>query len=188
MPCRQSEQGLCSDADGVPDQGSTRRLAAVRLAVLLAGALIALPRTSPADAAGASAAQLDAPRSASRGSAQHLCRRRRAPRRRRPVPPARGAAAGGSTSRGAATDAAPDGANGGAGAADAEAGAGAAQPPGTLRRGARVEFDGRLVQGQTAKSGAIYLFARKRSELRSMIVERTNYRTEILQTVYPERP
>lgn len=56
---------------------------------------------------------------------------------------------------------------------------------GALRRGARVEFDGRLVQGQTAKSGAIYLFARKRSELRSMVKERSNYRREILSTVYP---
>ena len=54
-----------------------------------------------------------------------------------------------------------------------------------LRRGARVEFDGRLVQGQTAKSGAIYLFARKRGELRSMVQERTHYRTEVLRTLYP---
>jgi len=44
--------------------------------------------------------------------------------------------------------------------------------PNNLRRGGRVEFDGRLVQGQTAKSGAIYLFARKRSQLRSMVQER----------------
>lgn len=57
--------------------------------------------------------------------------------------------------------------------------------PGNLRRGGRVEFDGRLVQGQTAKSGAIYLFARKRSELRSMVQERTSYRKEVLRTVYP---
>ncbi|MCA9665871.1 MAG: hypothetical protein KC503_09795 [Myxococcales bacterium] len=57
--------------------------------------------------------------------------------------------------------------------------------PGALRRGARVEFDGRLVQGQTAKSGAIYLFARKRSELRSMVKERRSYRREIVRTIYP---
>jgi hypothetical protein len=56
--------------------------------------------------------------------------------------------------------------------------------PGNLRRGGRVEFDGRLVQGQTAKSGAIYLFARKRSQLRSMVEERVEYRKEILRTVY----
>jgi len=61
----------------------------------------------------------------------------------------------------------------------------APQAGSALRRGARVEFDGRLVQGQTAKSGAIYLFARKRSELRSMVKERTSYRKEILRTIYP---
>lgn len=61
----------------------------------------------------------------------------------------------------------------------------AAAPDGALQRGARVEFDGRLVQGQTAKSGAIYLFARRRSELRSMVLEREGYRQEILRTVYP---
>ena len=62
-------------------------------------------------------------------------------------------------------------------------GSAAAVDPGALRRGGRVEFDGRLVQGQTAKSGAIYLFARKRSELKSMVEERTHYRKEILRTV-----
>lgn len=58
-----------------------------------------------------------------------------------------------------------------------------APSPDNLRRGGRVEFDGRLVQGQTAKSGAIYLFARQRTELQSMVRERTNYRKEILRTV-----
>jgi hypothetical protein len=57
--------------------------------------------------------------------------------------------------------------------------------PGALRRGGRVEFDGRLVQGQTAKSGAIYLFARKKTELKSMVDERSSYRKEVLRTVYP---
>jgi hypothetical protein len=59
----------------------------------------------------------------------------------------------------------------------------AAPPPDDLRRGGRVEFDGRLVQGQTAKSGAIYLFARQRSNLRSMVRERVHYRKEILRSV-----
>ncbi len=58
-----------------------------------------------------------------------------------------------------------------------------APSPDNLRRGGRVEFDGRLVQGQTAKSGAIYLFARQRTDLQSMVRERTNYRKEILRTV-----
>jgi hypothetical protein len=67
-------------------------------------------------------------------------------------------------------------------------GGGGVQPgdTGALQRGARVEFDGRLVQGQTAKSGAIYLFARKRSQPRSMVKERVSYEKEILRTVYPD--
>jgi hypothetical protein len=57
--------------------------------------------------------------------------------------------------------------------------------PENLQRGGRVEFDGRLVQGQTAKSGAIYLFARQRTDLRSMVRERVEYRKAILRTVNP---
>jgi hypothetical protein len=67
------------------------------------------------------------------------------------------------------------------------AGPAAASPdPGNLQRGGRVEFDGRLVQGQTAKSGAIYLFARQRTDLRSMVRERESYRKEILRTVFTD--
>ena len=62
--------------------------------------------------------------------------------------------------------------------------ASASPDPGNLQRGGRVEFDGRLVQGQTAKSGAIYLFARQRTDLRSMVRERETYRREILRTVF----
>lgn len=54
-----------------------------------------------------------------------------------------------------------------------------------LKRGARVEFDARLVQGQRAQAGAIYLFGRKRSKLSSMVQERKDYRKEILRTVFP---
>ena len=39
-----------------------------------------------------------------------------------------------------------------------------------LKRGERVEFDGRLIEGQTAAAGAIYLFERLPSELRSMVL------------------
>jgi hypothetical protein len=56
-----------------------------------------------------------------------------------------------------------------------------------LQRGTRLEFDGRLVQGQTARSGAVYLFERSRSELRSMVRERQSYRDEIVKTVFPEK-
>ncbi|MFH1132794.1 MAG: hypothetical protein V1754_15785 [Pseudomonadota bacterium] len=55
-----------------------------------------------------------------------------------------------------------------------------------LQRGARVEFDARLVRGQSAQAGAIYLFARPRSELKSMVKERASYRKEILRIVFPK--
>lgn len=131
--------------------------------------------------------------SAARGEEERLCRRRRGAARQRSAP-TRARGDGVLPARRTPRDAAGDagGSNPGTDPASAADGAsatgGAAPASGNLQRGARVEFDGRLVQGQTAKSGAIYLFARKRSELRSMIVERNDYRTEILQTVYPERP
>lgn len=54
----------------------------------------------------------------------------------------------------------------------------------TTRRGpARVDFDDRLIQGQTNKSGAIYIFERKSSELRSMVRRRTSFREEIYRSI-----
>ncbi|MFH1809133.1 MAG: hypothetical protein ABIJ09_10340 [Pseudomonadota bacterium] len=48
---------------------------------------------------------------------------------------------------------------------------------------ARVDFDERLVQGQSNKSGAIYIFERKGAELRTMVRRRQSFREEILRTV-----
>jgi len=42
-----------------------------------------------------------------------------------------------------------------------------------------VDFDDRLVQGQSTKQGAIYLFERKESAMRSMLRKRENFRREI---------
>ncbi|MCC6746256.1 MAG: hypothetical protein IT371_01270 [Deltaproteobacteria bacterium] len=119
-------------------------------------------------------------------------------RRKRPTvapvvrkPKKGGAKAGGAKGDADASEGGSEGADGAAAGGGSEGGEGGGQasapPPsaGALQRGARVEFDGRLVQGQMAKSGAIYLFARKRSQLRSMVKERTDYRKEILRTVYP---
>lgn len=48
------------------------------------------------------------------------------------------------------------------------------------RRGpARIEFDDRLVQGQTNKANAIYLFERRESAMRSLLKKRTNFHDEI---------
>jgi hypothetical protein len=59
-------------------------------------------------------------------------------------------------------------------------------PP--TRGPARIDFDDRLIQGQTNKSGAVYLYDRKELKTRSMIRERENFRSEILSTVYDQQP
>lgn len=55
-----------------------------------------------------------------------------------------------------------------------------------LRRGERVEFDARLIQGQTAKAGAVYLFERAGGDLSSMVDQRKSYRREIVEEVFPQ--
>ena len=55
-----------------------------------------------------------------------------------------------------------------------------------LQRGERMEFDARLIQGQTAKAGAVYLFERVSTNLRSMVRERTSFKDEMVRTVFPD--
>jgi len=59
-----------------------------------------------------------------------------------------------------------------------------ASPP--SRGPARIDFDDRLIQGQTNKSGAVYLYDRKELKTRSMIKERESFRSETLSTVYDQ--
>jgi hypothetical protein len=59
-----------------------------------------------------------------------------------------------------------------------------AAPP--QRGPARIDFDDRLIQGQTNKSGAVYLYDRKELKTRSMIRERESFRSETLSTVYAQ--
>ena len=60
--------------------------------------------------------------------------------------------------------------------------AAAAAPP--SRGPTRIDFDDRLIQGQSNKSGAVYLYDRKELKTRSMIKKRENFRDEILAAVY----
>ena len=66
---------------------------------------------------------------------------------------------------------------------DAAASASAAPPQ---RGPSRIDFDDRLIQGQTNKSGAVYLYDRKELKTRSMIRERESFRSETLSTVYDQ--
>jgi len=62
--------------------------------------------------------------------------------------------------------------------------AASATPP--SRGPARIDFDDRLIQGQTNKSGAVYLYDRKELKTTSMIKERESFRSETLSTVYDQ--
>jgi len=91
--------------------------------------------------------------------------------KKKPAAPAKkpAAAAPASAPAAAAPDAAPSGDSGGA--------------PG-VRGPTRIDFDDRLIQGQTNKSGAVYLYDRKELKIRSMIKKRENFRDEIVGSLY----
>lgn len=59
---------------------------------------------------------------------------------------------------------------------------GAPTPP--TRGPTRIDFDDRLIQGQTNKSGAVYLYDRKELKTRSMIRKRESFREEIIGSLY----
>ncbi len=48
----------------------------------------------------------------------------------------------------------------------------------------RIDFDDRLIQGQTNKSGAVYLYDRKELKQRSMIQTRESFRDEIVENFF----
>ncbi|MBI3181896.1 MAG: hypothetical protein HYZ28_07105 [Myxococcales bacterium] len=48
----------------------------------------------------------------------------------------------------------------------------------------RIDFDDRLIQGQTNRSGAVYLYDRKELKTRSMVKKRESFREEIVGSVY----
>lgn len=53
-----------------------------------------------------------------------------------------------------------------------------------IQRESRIEFDERMVKGQTA-AGAIYLFERGRSEMKSMITVPDSFRSRTVTEVLP---
>lgn len=59
-----------------------------------------------------------------------------------------------------------------------------AAPAPTVHGPSRIDFDDRLIQGQTNKSGAVYLYDRKELKIRSMVKKRENFRDEIVGSLY----
>ena len=51
----------------------------------------------------------------------------------------------------------------------------------------RIDFDDRLIQGQTNKAGAVYLYDRKELQVRSMVHLRESFRQEIYEDAYGAR-
>ncbi len=49
---------------------------------------------------------------------------------------------------------------------------------------ARIDFDDRLIQGQTNKSGAVYLYERKELRTNSMLKTPETFRHETVETVF----
>ena len=58
---------------------------------------------------------------------------------------------------------------------------------GSVRRSNRMEFDERLVKGQAASSGAVYLFKRVPRHLPGLVPMRRSYRARIVEPVLGER-
>jgi hypothetical protein len=56
--------------------------------------------------------------------------------------------------------------------------------PAPTRGPTRIDFDDRLIQGQTNKSGAVYLYDRKELKTKSMIKTRDSFRDEIVGSLY----
>ena len=69
-----------------------------------------------------------------------------------------------------------------AGAVESQADSGGSSAP--TRGPTRIDFDDRLIQGQTNKSGAVYLYDRKELKTRSMIKKRESFRDEIVGSLY----
>ncbi len=72
-------------------------------------------------------------------------------------------------------------------ATDRSVPAGGSPSMGSMRRSSRMEFDERLVKGQTAKSGAVYLFKRVPRKLPGLVPMRRSYRQRIVSPVLGER-
>jgi hypothetical protein len=63
----------------------------------------------------------------------------------------------------------------------------AEEQTGSLQRSSRMEFDERLIRGQGAASGAVYLFDRAPRELPGLVPLRRSYREEIVEPILGDR-
>lgn len=52
----------------------------------------------------------------------------------------------------------------------------------------RVNFDDRLIKGQTAKAGSVYIFERQQIAIPSLVNRKRVFRPLIIKTVFEPRP
>ena len=50
----------------------------------------------------------------------------------------------------------------------------------------RVNFDERLIKGQTNKAGSVYIFDRQESDLKSLVSRKRKFRPKVIRTVFEE--
>jgi hypothetical protein len=50
----------------------------------------------------------------------------------------------------------------------------------------RVDFDDRLIKGQTTKAGSVYIYDRQEIDIRSLVRRARSFRGRIIRTVFEE--
>lgn len=58
--------------------------------------------------------------------------------------------------------------------------------PGGYRGPTRVDFDDRLIKGQTTKADSVYIYDRQEIEIRSLVKKDRSFRAKIIRTVFEE--
>ena len=56
----------------------------------------------------------------------------------------------------------------------------------TYRGPTRVDFDDRLIKGQTTKAGSVYIYDRQSIDIRSLVNRARSFRARIVRTVFEE--
>lgn len=50
----------------------------------------------------------------------------------------------------------------------------------------RVDFDDRLIKGQTTKAGSVYIYDRQEIDIRSLVKRTRSFKARIIRTVFEE--
>jgi hypothetical protein len=61
-----------------------------------------------------------------------------------------------------------------------------AAPAGGYRGPTRVDFDDRLIKGQTTKADSVYIYDRQQIEIRSLVMKARTFRPKIIRSVFEE--